>query len=184
QAQLCAHSVVTAADEEGLLPAVLGEGNNARIIPAIEGLVFPYMAGRPDLVSRDGPYADLRKTLERHFDLVMHTKVCKFDDGGWRLSSTSRNSWLSKIYLCQFVAERVFGHKPDESADEAHWAWLMDEDNAYFAWSDQMLGGRAHGSRYYPRGVTSVLWLAGLESPFKSIRSALLGTTTPTHLAV
>ncbi len=173
QAQLCSDTVCASADENGLLPAVIGEGNEARLIPAIEGLVFPFLAGRPDLVSLDGPYSELRKTIERHFDQIMTPETCLFPDGGWKLSSTSKNSWLSKIYLCQFVSENIFGKPIDHKADQAHWAWLMDEDNQYFAWSDQMVAGKAHGSRYYPRGVTSILWLARQEDPLMSIGNYL-----------
>jgi len=182
QAKLCAATVVGAADSTGFLPAVIGEGNDALIIPAIEGLAFPYLAGRADLVSSDGPFADLRRTLERHFDQVMASGRCRFSDGGWRLSSTSRNSWLSKIYLCQFVAEAVLGKPTDRKADEAHWNWLMDEDNAYYAWSDQMLEGKTHGSRYYPRGVTAALWLATGDSPIRAIRNVFMGASTGSHV--
>lgn len=175
QAKLCAQTIAASANEDGFLPAVIGEGNDALLIPAIEGLVFPYMAGRRELISPDGPYGDLRRMLECHFDLVMASGKCRFEDGGWRLSSTSRNSWLSKIYLCQFVAETILGKPQDTRADRAHWAWLMDEDNAYYAWSDQMLAGKAHGSRYYPRGVTAALWLAQGDSPLGAMREALVG---------
>jgi hypothetical protein len=37
--------------------------------------------------------------------------------------------------------------------------WLLEPRNAYFGWSDQMVAGEAKGSKYYPRGVTSILWL-------------------------
>lgn len=176
QAVLCADTICRSVDEDGLLPAVIGEGIDARIIPAIEGLIFPFVAGRSDLVSPAGPFGKLRKVLERHFDLVMERGLCKFPDGAWKLSSTSRNSWLSKIYLCQFIAEHIFNRPVDSVADEAHLAWLMDEDNRYFAWSDQMLSGKAHGSRYYPRGVTSVLWLAKGQSPIAEIREFFIGS--------
>ena len=39
------------------------------------------------------------------------------------------------------------------------WRGCSIQRNAYFAWSDQMLAGVAVGSKYYPRGVTSALWL-------------------------
>ena len=35
--------------------------------------------------------------------------ICIFPDGGWKLSSSSDNSWLSKVYLSQFVARKVLG---------------------------------------------------------------------------
>jgi hypothetical protein len=104
---------------------------------------------------------------------VIRTRECKFDNGGWRLSSTSRNSWLSKIYLCQFVAERILGRRPDTEADRAHVSWLLDPENAYFAWSDQMLAGKAVGSRYYPRGVTCILWTCAGDRPLEEIRDLL-----------
>lgn len=167
QAERTAKTIAGAADADGLLPAVIGEGVDARIIPAIEALVYPLVAGLPD------EFPELRATLARHFECVMRTGICRFADGAWRLSSTSRNSWLSKIYLCQFVAENVLGHAPDIKADRAHAGWLLDQENAYFAWSDQMLAGKAVGSRYYPRGVTSVLWLAQGKRPIEEIRTLL-----------
>jgi hypothetical protein len=162
-----ADTIVAATDEDGLLPAVIGEGVEARIIPAIEALVYPFVTGL------EIGFEELRAVLRRHFDAVLLPGVCRFPDGGWRLSSTSRNSWLSKIYLCQYVAERLFGYAPDEAADRAHVAWLLDEENAYYAWSDQMLEGKAVGSRYYPRGVTSVLWLSQGNQPLHEIRQVL-----------
>lgn len=162
-----AATVVAAADADGRLPAVIGEGVEARIIPAIEGLVYPFVTGRP-------LDETLKKALARHFEAVLKPGVCLFDDGGWRLSSTSRNSWLSKIYLCQFVAERVLGHAPDAKADRAHVGWLVAPENAYYAWSDQMLAGRAVGSRYYPRGVTAILWTAAGDRPLDEVRALLL----------
>ena len=157
QAAKCAATIVSSQDDDGLLPAVIGEGVEARIIPAIEGLIFPFVANRADLMSK---YSELTEVLNLHFERIMNKEICLFADNGWKLSSTSRNSWLSKIYLCQFISERILGKPIDAKADEAHMGWLLDEDNAYFAWSDQMLAGKAHGSRYYPRGVTNLLWLA------------------------
>ncbi|RYG48624.1 beta-xylosidase [bacterium] len=167
QAKKAIDTIIGAADADGLLPAVIGEGIEARIIPAIEALVYPFVLGLPI-------DARLKETLGRHLDLVLRPGICKFADGGWRLSSTSRNSWLSKIYLCQYVAERILDRAPDAAADRAHAAWLLDEANAYFAWSDQMLEGRAVGSRYYPRGVTSILWMSEGHKPIESLARSLV----------
>lgn len=162
QAMLAAQTVVSQVDPtSGMLPAVLHEGVESRIIPAIEGLAFPLFAGRPALVDAKGPYGELVAVLRRHLEAVLKPGVCLFKDGGWKLSSTSDNSWLSKIYLCQFVARHVLGLKWDSAgkrADAAHVAWLLDPQNAYWAWSDQIVAGVAKGSKYYPRGVTSALW--------------------------
>ena len=169
QAVRAAATVVAAKDADGTLPAVIGEGVDARIIPAIEGLAYPSVVGLAN------EFPELLETLRHHFKSVLQPGVCLFPDGGWKLSSTSRNSWLSKIYLCQYVSEIVFGDAPDAVADQAHVSWLLDEDNIYFAWSDQMVAGKAEGSRYYPRGVTSILWLAEGHDPLAHIRSLLTG---------
>jgi len=107
------------------------------------------------------PYGSLIRALKTHLKAVLRPGICLFPDGGWKLSSTSDNSWLSKVYLCQFVAETILGLKPSDVADKAHANWLLDEKNHYWAWSDQILAGHAVGSKYYPRGVTSILWLRG-----------------------
>lgn len=169
QAVLASNTILSARDTDGLLPAVIGEGVDARIIPAIEALVYPFVTGLLD------DFSELYAALERHFDAVMMPGICRFPDGGWKLSSTSKNSWLSKIYLCQFVAEHIFGKDPDTDADLAHLGWLMDRDNAYYAWSDQMVAGKAEGSRYYPRGVTCTLWLATGSRPIEELRRLLTG---------
>jgi hypothetical protein len=168
QATRCAATIAASADTDEnsasfrLLPAVLHENVPSRILPAIEGLITPYVLGLTDALSTEGPYRALILALRRHLDGVLKPGICLFPNGAWKLSSTSTNSWLSKVYLCQFVAERILGAVPlpeQETADIAHAAWLLDERNAYQAWSDQMLDGVARGSKYYPRGVTSILWM-------------------------
>lgn len=162
QAERCAATLLEHVTEAGYIPAVLDEGNDSRIIPAIEGLIFPYFAGCREALDPNGRFGALIRALRRHFETVLKPGVCLFPDGGWKLSSTSDNSWLSKIYLCQFVARQILGIDCDavtKDADAAHAAWLTDPRNAYWAWSDQMDAGFAVGSKYYPRGVTAILWL-------------------------
>ncbi len=162
QAQRCAATVTGHMTADGFIPAVLGGGSDSRIIPAIEGLIYPYLTGCREALDPDGRFGAYLGALRRHLETVLVPGVCLFDDGGWRLSSTSRNSWLSKVYLCQFIARRLLGFGGDAvtaRADAAHAAWLTDPDNAYWAWSDQMVAGKVLGSRYYPRGVTAILWL-------------------------
>ena len=162
QAERCAGTLVRNVTPEGYIPAVIGEGNDSKIIPAIEGLVFPFFNGCPEALATDGRFGELVQALRNHLKTVLVPGVCLFPDGGWKLSSTSDNSWLSKIYLCQFVARHILGDSDsdiDARADSAHVAWLLDERNAFFSWSDQIFAGLAVGSKYYPRGVTSVLWL-------------------------
>jgi len=167
QADRAAASIASAAGEDGELPAVMFEPDNpghaSRIIPAIEGLVFPYVCGMPEAVAADGPYAELIAALAKHVRSVTREGVCLFDDGGWKLSSTSDNSWLSKIFLSQFVWRQILGLPWGETgteADAAHVHWLVREESAYYAFSDQIVAGVAKASLYYPRGVTAWLWLS------------------------
>ncbi len=163
QARRAAAAVCASADAEGLLPAVLHEKVQSRIIPAIEGLIIPYCLGLAEALSESGPYGALIGALKCHLQKVLKPGVCLFPDGGWKISSTSDNSWLSKVYLCQFIAEKILKLAPKktgfEEADKVHAAWLLAPGNNYWAWSDQIISGVATGSKYYPRGVTSILWL-------------------------
>lgn len=159
QAERCAKTLVEGLNAEGYIPAILGEGSVSRIIPAIEGLAYPLYNGCGAALERGGRFEALLQALQTHLTNVVKPGICLFEDGGWKLSSTSDNSWLSKIYLCQYVARKVFGFETGQEADAAHVAWLLDPQNAYWAWSDQMVSGVALGSRYYPRGVTAILWL-------------------------
>ncbi len=149
---------------DGSLPAILEGETPARIIPAIEGLIFPLFAGCPEALDAGGKFGVLIRQLGAHLDSILKPGICLFPDGGWKLSSTARNSWLSKIYLCQFIARHILGRSVSADADRAHVNWLLDKRNIYWGWSDQILDGVVCGSRYYPRGVTAVLWLLEKEN--------------------
>ncbi|CAM3748167.1 glycoside hydrolase family 52 protein [Marinicrinis lubricantis] len=162
QAERCAKTIVSYMTEDGYIPAVMGEGNDSKIIPAIEGLVFPYFTNCREALDPNGRFGFYIQALKRHLSTVLVEGVCLFPDGGWKISSTSNNSWLSKIYLCQFVARHILGMPWDEkgaAADRAHVAWLTHPELSIWSWSDQILAGQIIGSKYYPRGVTSILWL-------------------------
>lgn len=161
QAKLCSTTIQGYVQQEGYIPALLEEGNSYKIIPAIEGLVFPLFTGCDEALSIKGEYAGLILALKRHLEVILKKGICIFEDGGWKLSATSNNSWLSKIYLCQFVASKVLELSPMEmeAADKAHAAWLLHPELSYWCWSDQIVEGKITGSKYYPRGVTSILWL-------------------------
>jgi hypothetical protein len=162
QAHRAASTISATADKNGLLPAILHENVESRIIPAIEGLVIPHALGLKNALSPDGEFGTFINAMRRHFRGVLKKGICLFPDGGWKISSTSNNSWLSKVYLCQFIASEILGERHGKNgvvADQAHASWLLDEKNNYWAWSDQIVSGEAKGSKYYPRGVTSILWL-------------------------
>ncbi|WP_151735029.1 glycoside hydrolase family 52 protein [Paenibacillus tengchongensis] len=162
QAERCAATIVSHVTDGGYIPAVIGEGNDSRIIPAIEGLIFPYFTGCKEALQPDGRFAAYLSALDRHLKAVLVEGVCLFTDGGWKISSTSNNSWLSKIYLCQFIARQILGlewGETGQAADRAHVAWLTHPELSVWSWSDQIIAGKITGSKYYPRGVTAILWL-------------------------
>ena len=160
-ARKCAQTIKASfSSQSGLFPAALDNSCKSAVIPAIEGLIFPWLLWGNEKLGLDSPYADLLQLLHQHISTALLAR-CRFVDGGWKLSESSENSWLSKIYLCQAIAEKVLGWQDPEAeqADRAHMSWLLDPENSFYAWSDQMLAGKVCGSRYYPRGVTAVLWL-------------------------
>lgn len=158
QAMLCANTICEFQKVDGTIPALLEKDNQSLLISVIEGLAFTWFC-KKELLDENGPYGKLILALKTHCKAVLENGSCMFEDNGWRLSSNSDNSWLSKIYLCQFVAEKILHLEKSSASDCAHLSWLTDSDNSYFAWSDQMRAGKVCGSRYYPRGVTSILWL-------------------------
>jgi hypothetical protein len=162
QADHCAASIATHLNSEGYIPAIINEDNDSRIIPAIEGLVFPLFTGCEEALDPQGRFAGYLGSLQKHLKTVLVKGVCLFEDGGWKLSSTSNNSWLSKIYLSQFIAREILDlpwEDEGEAADAAHVSWLLHPELSYWCWSDQILSGLIGGSKYYPRGVTAILWL-------------------------
>lgn len=166
QAALTAQAIAGHFDFKAkFFPAVFEEGNPgnlSRIVPAIEGLAFPYLIGDRDAVSEDGPFGELIFLLKSHLVTVLKNGVCiDKKSGGVKISSTSQNTWMSKIFLSQWVAETVFGIRFDASVDAAHAKWQTQGDSRDFAFTDQVQSdtGKDLGSRYYPRGVTSILWL-------------------------
>ncbi|MFC0329979.1 glycoside hydrolase family 52 protein [Paenibacillus sepulcri] len=162
QADRCAASVTAQLTEKGYIPAVIGENNDSRIIPAIEGLIFPYFTGCEDALSPGGRFGGYLEALATHLKTVLEPGVCLFGDGAWKLSSTSNNSWLSKIYLAQYIAREIMNlpwEQQGAAADAAHVNWLLHPQLSYWCWSDQILSGEIIGSKYYPRGVTAILWL-------------------------
>lgn len=170
---------LSAAAVDGVIPAVLEKDNPgylSRILPVAESLIYPaYWLACLSSQHEDARDA-LRSALHSQFiDVIArHTKALLLDpqkrnlfpDGGIRLSSTSNNSWMSKIALFQHVTRNVLKLCDTEpkisqlftAADSAHVRWQTD-GSAAWACSDQIVDGVARGSRYYPRIVTAALWM-------------------------
>lgn len=165
-ADLCARSISAKFEEaEGMFPAVFEGGNKSRIIPAVEGLVFPLFLEMREVFSRNGRFGDFMSRLEKHLWNILRRGVCLDETtGAWKLSSTSTNTWMSKIALCQHVVREVFPSAMNEDADAAdavHAQWESTPGCGAWAMCDQIESntGKAIGSKYYPRMVTMSLWL-------------------------
>jgi hypothetical protein len=153
----------------GAFPAVFEGGNRSVILPAIEGLVFLLHLGRERALRRR--YPALLARLENHLRTALQPGVClDATSGAWKISSTSTNTWFSKIALAQHVARRLF---PDalspaaRDADRVHADFQRGPHLGAHAMVDQFHSatGQPLGSLYYPRGVTSALWLKERPAP-------------------
>ncbi|SKA74220.1 Glycosyl hydrolase family 52 [Clostridium sp. USBA 49] len=166
RANIAADTIVSKFDEkEGYIPAVFEKGNTSRIIPAVEALVYPYVVGNVDAVSETGTYGELIKTLKKHIKTILRPGICIDEvSGGWKLSSTSKNTWNSKIFLSQYVIKEIlnmnFGDDVEKEWDRVHESWQQVSCSEEAA-TDQVNSdtGTARGSRLYPRLVTSILWM-------------------------
>lgn len=180
--------VASQMNREGFIPAVFeaeNAGYQSKILPAIEGLAYllywkecdPQGWGKKDMLNElvANEQGEMLKALRRHTETLLSEKaegVNRFADGGMKLSSTSQNSWVSKIAIFEHVAREVFnldefgaprkegaGTTGWERSDAAHTKWQVEGASGYWACSDQIVSGVAAGSKYYPRIVTTVLWL-------------------------
>ena len=144
-------------------PAVFDGQPASRIIPAIEGLVYPFVMGLERAVAADGPHAALIARLKQHMETVLVDGTClDARTGGWILSNTSNTTWQSKVYLNQFITEKVLGLTDQRVVgrpDAAHYAYQVLGAPAV-CWTCQIFTREltAFGCRHYPRGVTSALW--------------------------
>jgi hypothetical protein len=151
--------------DTGFFPAVFEKGNRSRILPAAEGFVYPLYLDYRDAIDPAGRFAPLFDQLRQHLTQALKPGVClDATSGGWKMSSTSRNTWFSKIALAQHVIRELFPESLSEAAlaaDRVHADWQRQPGCGAFALCDQILSdtGVTCGSRYYPRGVTAWLWL-------------------------
>ena len=157
----CASTLTASFDTQlGFIPAVLDGENKSAIIPAVEALIYPWKMGLGDLLTEEGEFGAYIQMLKEHIGYVLKPGVCLYDDGGWKLSSSADNSWMSKICLNQYVVREILGIEYGEEAraDAAHVYWEIN-GSKFQACSDQFASGKPIGSLYYPRIVTNILWM-------------------------
>lgn len=165
KAKEVANTVVSKFDEENqYIPAVFENGNQSRIIPAVEGLIYPYIVGNLDAVSENGTFGELITALKKHTKTILKPGCCIDEvSGGWKLSSTTKNTWNSKIFLCQYIITDILKFdlgNEEFNYDKAHALWQQVSCDVECA-TDQVNSdtGTARGSRLYPRLVTNILWM-------------------------
>ncbi|MBQ2956592.1 MAG: hypothetical protein IJE08_09045 [Clostridia bacterium] len=124
---------------------------------AAEPLSVPHMLGALD----ENTDPVLTALLREHSLACLEKGVCRdAESGGLRLSSTSRNTWTSKVVLTLYAIERVLGLElPEGMAQETiNWGHVSARETTVsdqiYADTRQVLGGL-----YYPRIVTTSLWL-------------------------
>jgi len=152
-------------DASGIwLPSLFNKMIDARIIPAIEGLIFPYKMGDSDAVSENGRFGSLITVLKNHLETVLKPGVCLDEGtGAWKISSDTTRTWQSKVYLCQYIAEEILGQTGDlfnGAVDAIHADLQMNAITARTCWSEQLYShtGEASAGYHYPRGVTTSLF--------------------------
>ena len=158
---LCANTLENAFDEDlGFIPAVLEDGNQSAIIPAVEALIYPYKMGLEETFNPEGEFSGYLSILKKHISNILKPGMCIYEDGGWKLSSSADNSWMSKICLNQYVIHEILkmNYGGEALADNAHVEWEVNGSKSQ-ACSDQFASGKPIGSLYYPRIVTNILWL-------------------------
>ena len=165
-ADLLARTLTTKFEPDtGFFPAVFENGNRSRILPAVEGFVYPLFLGYTEALDPAGRFGPLLAQLRQHMSQALQPGVClDATSGGWKMSSTSKNTWFSKIALAQHVIREVFPDVMTEAAragDRVHADWQRQPGCGVDAMCDQIWSdtGITCGSRYYPRGVTAFLWL-------------------------
>ena len=112
--------VVAGQAVDGVLPAIFEKGNpgyNSRILPAVEGCAYPLYFVKTGWVTGTLDEVFGTPSEKRMYDVLKeHTRKLLLDperrnlfaDGGIKLSSTSNNSWMSKISIFMHVTRKVF----------------------------------------------------------------------------
>ncbi len=91
------------------------------------------------MVSLDGICGTFIRALQKHLDVVLANNLCVYSNGGWRLDSQSDNTWLSKIFLNEFVGRQVLDRDiraSTNAADAQSVVWLTQTTTARLALSD------------------------------------------------
>lgn len=162
QAKLSASTISKAYNKDlGYIPAILDGKDKSAIIPAIEGLIYPYMLDLPLYLDENGVFGNLVTCLKKHMITILDKHLCLFDDGGWKLSANSVNSWVSKIFLCQYISKEILAIKKGNTSvnDMAHALWWKKGCPTNPGIDQIFAGNQELRNFHYPRAITSYLWI-------------------------
>lgn len=161
EALKCCETINSYFDPElGYIPALLDlDVPSSAIIPAVEGLIYIRKCDLYDTLMENGSFKKLIEHLKTHIRTVLTPEHCLFADGGWKLSENSNNSWMSKIFLCQYIVEEILQLPYDkDTSDKAHWHWWSVGCSSNPAVDQIFDGTTPERGFHYPRSVTNTLW--------------------------
>jgi hypothetical protein len=145
--------------DKGFFPANLYQEVPSRLIAAIEPLAIPHFLGVDVLAN----YPELWNQCRSHVKTCLQPgHGLDGESGGMRLSSTSRNTWTSKVILCIYTMEHVLQVHPKDyptlMRELLHWCQITASEKTI---SDQIICDEriTIGGHYYPRTITSFLWM-------------------------
>ena len=127
------------------------------VLAAVEPLGVLHFLGLDDRLA-----AETITLLARHAETCLTEQGCVDPEtGGLKLSSTSNNSWTSKVALSLYVLQNVLGfdiHMGQILEEFRRWCQVYAKRTTI---SDQILVSRREviGGCYYPRAVTMAFWL-------------------------
>ncbi len=142
--------------ERDCLRANLYDSVASLVLGAIEPLGMIALLGMTDRLPER-----LRELLCHHVRACLQSGACAEEEtGGLRMSSTSNNTFVSKVALSLFVMGEVLGMEiPKASvAEMLHWCQVCAERLTI---SDQVLVDKRQviGGCYYPRIITAAFWM-------------------------
>ena len=142
--------------ERQSFPANLLEGSKALVIAALDPLAVPLFCGMGEQLNR---YPELLAELQSHAKTCLKPGNCSdATTGGLKLTSTSVNTWPSKVALTLAVAGWLEHQTPKDVSPNAFnqlVKWMQQSANRLTV-SDQInvSNGVPIGGSYYPRLVT------------------------------
>lgn len=158
--------------QKAAFPANLLESSDALVMAALDPLAVPLFCGMGEQLNR---YPELLAQLRSHSKTCLKSGNCSdATTGGLKLTSTSVNTWPSKVALTLAVAGWLEHQSPKDVSPNAFnqlSKWMQQSANRLTV-SDQINAstGMPIGGSYYPRLVT-VEMMMGNSTNVGSARS-------------